>query len=292
MPVPTAAIGMTRIRRKIRTIILVAAMAALAASAAIISPSYDSLVKLPLASLYFWLDVAARAVIIGVVVEEAPFVVDIFKFGRVCVSDGFWYAVRIALQHRRRIFESIGFVVLVFGLLFESIFQTLVRNVEADLRLRDEKTIAALNHETEMLRSSNLALEQEVRPRGLTGKEVSDIKAALAPFKGQSVKVQSYLGDTEGHILLYALSHALSVAGMKVDVAYWMPDLSPKMAFLLGVEVDAPIADAGLAAALQGALAATSVGARKQWYPVTGANEVTVHIGVKPFRIPGLKTSP
>lgn len=188
--------------------------------------------------------------------------------------------------------EWMGLVLVLGGVVVSAVFTILLFVFDEGISRTQQSDIGQLRLHAAQLEQSNLALEQEIQPRDLNDKEISDIVAALAPFKGQSVRVQSYVGDTEGHRLLYALAHALGAAGLKVDVGYWMPDLSPQMLFLLGVEVDAPAADSALATALRDALAKTRIGTRHEWYPVTWADEVTVHIGVKPFPVPWLNEPP
>jgi hypothetical protein len=126
-------------------------------------------------------------------------------------------------------------------------------------------------------------LDTEVKPRDLSTDEIKRVVDALSQFSGRRVTVQSYMGDVEGHRFLFSLARTLGKAGLKVDVGYWYPDTSPAMAFLLGTEIDAPQTQSDLADALQKVLATTQSGVRAQWYVVPGDNEVTVHIGVKPF---------
>jgi hypothetical protein len=79
------------------------------------------------------------------------------------------------------------------------------------------------------------------------------------------------------------MGRALGAAGLKIKPGYWYPDSSERVAFLLGVEVDAPPNEASFADAVQKALSSTKVGVREQRYPVPTLTEVTIHIGVKPF---------
>lgn len=132
-------------RRGIRAIIRLALIAALALAAFDLMPRSKTLSALSLDSLYRWLDVAAWAVVAGVIIEEVPFFTDVYRLLRVCLFDGFGPAFRIAARHRRRIFESVGFLLLVIGLVYETQLGTDVKNAEASLRLQDEKAVADAN---------------------------------------------------------------------------------------------------------------------------------------------------
>jgi hypothetical protein len=143
-----------------------------------------------------------------------------------------------------------------------------------------------VNAENAALNAKTAALRAEIEPRDLSDAEMRGITGALSPFRGHRVLIQSYMGDGEGHRLMLVLAQVIGQAGLKVDPGYWYPDTSSEMKWLLGIEVSAPMPDADLATALQNALAATHLGARDRWFPVATEKEATIHIGVKPMRIP------
>jgi hypothetical protein len=180
---------------------------------------------------------------------------------------------------------SLTTLLVVGGVAVEAICTFLL--FEFDEGISGKQQIA-LNTATDRLRSAReeiASLNAQIEPRDLSVEEASAIVAAVSRFAGREVAVQSYMGDTEGHRLLFRVSQILGSAGLRIRPGYWYPDTSPAMQFLLGMEVDAPANEADLAEALVRAFQATKLSARG-WFPAAWASEVTIHIGVKPFPIP------
>ena len=146
----------------------------------------------------------------------------------------------------------------------------------------------SLEKETEELRSKNLALEAEIDPRKVSDADIKSIVDGMKPFTGRELSVKSYLGDTEGHRLLFIISQILKQAGLKPTPGHWNFDEGPTVKLLLGMEIDAPPEQSDLADALQKAFSTTKLGIRTHWFPMAPGTPVILYIGVKPFKIPGL----
>jgi hypothetical protein len=139
---------------------------------------------------------------------------------------------------------------------------------------------------TEDLQSKNIALEAEIAPRNIFDDEATEIIDSLKSFAGREISVKSYLGDTEGHRLLFVVAQILFHAGLHVTPGLWYFDDSPKVMLLEGMEIDAPPEQKDFAAALQKAFSRTKLGIRSQWFIADVGTPVTLKIGVKPFQMP------
>ncbi len=145
-----------------------------------------------------------------------------------------------------------------------------------------------LAKETEELKSKNLALEAEIAPRDISADDAIEIIDSLRLFSGRDVSVKSYLGDTEGHRLLFVLTSILARAGLKPTPGHWNFDETSAVKLLRGMEIDAPPEQSDLADALQKALSITKLGIRPRWYEMQAGTPVSLYIGVKPTSAPGL----
>jgi hypothetical protein len=146
-----------------------------------------------------------------------------------------------------------------------------------------------LEKETEQLRSKNLALEAEIAPRDFSDDEIKSIIDSLKSFSGRDLSIKSYLGDTEGHRLLFIVAQILFDAGLHPTPGLWSFDDSPHVMLLEGMEIDSPPEQKDLADALQKAFSATKLNMREKWYPPEHPGDpITIKIGVKPFKLPKL----
>jgi hypothetical protein len=131
---------------------------------------------------------------------------------------------------------------------------------DADERSHD------LELKTEELKSKNLALEKEIAPREVTDAEAKEIIDELKPFSGRNIAVKSYLGDVEGHRLLFILVPILRQAGLNVTPGHWNFDESPKASLLRGIEINAPPEQSDLADALEKVFLDTRLDPRSRWF--------------------------
>jgi hypothetical protein len=92
-------------------------------------------------SAYFWLHVSAAIVILGVVVEETSLFVKIFKELK---NNGLKYFSVIAKHRILKIFDNVGFIILVVALAFELDFQSLAEKKESDRSNEQQDKIIAL----------------------------------------------------------------------------------------------------------------------------------------------------
>lgn len=72
-----------------------------------------------------------------------------------------------------------------------------------------------LEHDTEILRNKNLALEAIIAPRRLSNRQ-KDALAALTNFTGLTVEIKSYSSDTEGAILASEILAALRKPNIQI----------------------------------------------------------------------------
>jgi hypothetical protein len=143
--------------------------------------------------------------------------------------------------------QELGWKILIGGLGIELLLSAGLWQLDSSVDRKQKSEIASLNDRIASVNSANAllnaktaALNAEIQPRDLTDIEIERIISAVSPFHGKHVLIQSYVGDTEGHSLLFLLAQVLGKAGLNVDVGYWYPDTSPKMQYLLGIEVSAP----------------------------------------------------
>ena len=153
------------------------------------------------------------------------------------------------------------------------------------LSIGDE--IAAFqNRRTEELKTANLSLEAEIAPRNVSDDELKKLIGSLRPLAGRKVEVRSYLGDTEGHRLLFIVSQIILDAGLQPTPGLMAFDASPRVSLLEGMEINSPPEQKDLADALQGAFSTTKLGMRPTWYVTDAGTPVLHKIGVKPFEMP------
>jgi hypothetical protein len=174
-------------------------------------------------------------------------------------------------------------LLIVAGCVGEFIFGSAATNDETSLRQDAERRIGEAATATEKLRSDNLRLEAEISPRGLSDADIKEINDDMKPFNGRQILVKSYLGDIEGHRVLFLLMPILAQAGLKPTAGQWSFDESSTVRLLLGMEIDAPPEQKDLADALQKAFLPTKLGIRPQWYAMAPGTALTLYIGVKPF---------
>lgn len=215
---------------------------------------------------------------------------------------------------RMKVRERWGITLVILGVVIEASFTFALLTFDEGISRRQQETIsrqqsriadldvktsaaesdagraieraAILSKESEELRSKNLALEAAIAPRDVSDDDVKEIIDGLTPFAGREISVKSYLGDTEGHRLLFVIVETLSHAGLHVIPGLENFDDSPKVMLLEGMEIDAPPQQRDLADALQGALSKTKLGIRPQWFVTDAGTTVLLKIGVKPFDLP------
>jgi hypothetical protein len=185
----------------IKIIIIAALTAALWVILATFSASNSWLASLSLDSMYWWLDVATFAVIAGVVIEEIPLFLDICKFNRVWRSVGFKKALGLALARWARVAESVGFIILVFGLVYESQLQTLIRDDQTASHSKDEREIADLT-------KTNLDLEDAISPRFLDQGAFMDAVRQYAGTPVEAISPSEIEPRRTAGYIRWALTHA------------------------------------------------------------------------------------
>jgi hypothetical protein len=130
-------------------------------------------------------------------------------------------------------------------------------------------------------------LKIQIAPRDLLETEISRISEQIGKFKDRDVVIQSYMGDGEGHRLLFLVGTIFGRADFKPRLGYWYPADALSMDLLIGMEIAAPPEQKDFADLLVSAFEDAAVGIRgPKWYPLPAGSPVTIHIGVKPFSTP------
>jgi hypothetical protein len=140
----------------------------------------------------------------------------------------------------------------------------------------------------EVQQSKIIALETRIAPRWLTLDECRAVSAAMHPFSGKRVRVQSYSLDAEGSML--AAEIIVCLEGDKtVEVEHALSSITPLGGFGSGVFVDG--SDKGLVEAIRTVLgnAKLVMSSGPGWFPgnieterPALAPDANVVVGVKP----------
>jgi hypothetical protein len=190
--------------------------------------------------------------------------------------------------HRGRLekyLTAIFTAVIIIGCAYEHVAENKIADLIALEQQAADKVIAESNNQAQQAKLQVAQIRDEVAPRELTKAEQNQIADQLRQFNERTITLQSYMGDTEGHRLLYNVARAFRLADVAIKAGYWYPDQSPEMKYLLGMELWAPPEQKDFADAIEAAFSRTSIGIRNKWFVTAKGTPVTLHIGVKPFPI-------
>jgi len=188
------------------------------------------------------LDALYRGVVIGnwlvfggVVVEETPalltfttFIKEKFFEKRSRTGGVVW------IRKREKIFESIGLVVLLLGLLLESQYEGAARSSEANARVASERTIVDLESRATAAEgkiaetkrdAAKATLEAErlkalVQWRNVTPQQTEQMAAELGKEKG-TVTIAYFLGDPETELFAFEISRMISAVDERKVPSQW-----------------------------------------------------------------------
>jgi hypothetical protein len=155
---------------------------------------------MPLESLYGWFTFWSVIVILGVVLEEAPLPSKIWKLISFARENGREKTVVLVFRKRAKVAETIGFLLLVVGLLGE------VRS-ESDIEVKNSSI-------SQSQQDKIIALEAQLAPRTLTPAQQDEMVEALKPLAGLWVNLIVYPTDTEARIFAGQIADVLHRAGL------------------------------------------------------------------------------